>query len=426
MTRISLPASIPVCATALTFTLALACSPSNDRGPTRDGGPSTTPVEDGGTPTDGRVLPPRVDQGPLPDPTGCDTSAGADYDEDGFANPEDCNDCSAQINPGAFDEPGNGEDEDCSGADAVAMDCDTGLALTGSAEDAARAMGLCQFTTADADGWGVLNARYTLAAGSGSPDSMQHGVLPALGAATPIQGGALAALSSGVARAPDQTGYTSPCDTFGIEPSGILLPTYPDSTEDFPPGFPVSSSSCDGVVGGDVYNSVALELQIRVPTNALGFRFTSNFYTYEYPDFICSEFNDFFAVLRDNGGTWENIVFDLDGNAVSVNNSFLQVCSPGTHGGKTFECPLGRGLLANTGYDGSAMCGQGLFSSAQVGAATGWLQTTAAVEGGEILTLRFTIWDSGDPVLDSTALLDAFEWELDEIVNEEPETSPLI
>lgn len=413
---------LPLGAPALV--LLLACSPGGERRPGRDGGPVTTPL-DSGPAVDAETPPPR-DFGPRPE--SCGSTPGMDVDGDGFPNGEDCNDCSAQINPGAFDEPGNGADEDCSGADETATDCDTSLPIAGSAEDAARAMGLCRLVGAGDSGWGVVSARYTKADGTGSPRSpLMSGVLPSLGSATPISGGALFALSSGVARAPSQSGYTGECDTFGIEPD-FFTGEFPASDESFPPGFPVSSTSCPGVTGGAVYNSSALELQIRVPTNALGFRFTSNFYTYEYPNFICDEYNDFFAVLRQNAsGGWDNIVFDLDGNAVSVNNSFLQVCTPGTHGGKTFACPLGRTLLGGTGYDGSASCGQPLLGSdPDVGAATGWLQTTAAVVGGETLTLRFIVWDSGDPVLDSTALLDAFEWELDEIVNEDPVTTPLI
>ena len=118
------------------------------------------------------------------------------------------------------------------------------------------------------------------------------------------------------------------------------------------------------------------------------------------------------------------------GNAVSVNNSFLQACTPGTHGGKRFDCPLGRTLLGSTGFDGNAVCGDPSDyplnpQNRPVGGATGWLQTTARATGGSVMTLRFAIWDSGDPDLDSTTLVDGFAWELEEIENERPETEPI-
>jgi hypothetical protein len=57
------------------------------------------------------------------------------------------------------------------------------------------------------------------------------------------------------------------------------------------------------------------------------------------------------------------------------------------------------------------------------GAATGWLHTTAPVEGGSIITLRFAIWDSGDGILDSLALIDNFNWSIETPVIE---TKPVI
>ena len=47
------------------------------------------------------------------------------------------------------------------------------------------------------------------------------------------------------------------------------------------------------------------------------------------------------------------------------------------------------------------------------GGGTGWLTTSGNVVGGEIITLRFAIWDTSDPVFDSTVLIDDFEWSVD-------------
>ena len=42
--------------------------------------------------------------------------------------------------------------------------------------------------------------------------------------------------------------------------------------------------------------------------------------------------------------------------------------------------------------------------------ATSWLQTRAPVVPGEVITLQFMIWDTGDHILDSSVLLDNFTW----------------
>jgi len=408
--------------------LACACSPASPGAPSRvDAGPATPPPPPMGTDA-GRDTPPPPP--PPPPSDSCTTSAGMDVDGDGFPNGADCNDCSPQVNPGAFDLRANGIDEDCDGADATASDCDAALAMAGSATDAARALGICQ--DAVGDSWGLVSARFTVADGTGAPRSDQTGVLPSFGTNAPRAGGAVFALSTGAARAPGQTGFTSECDEYDAAWDDPFSP--PPTPMGDAPGFPTSSPSCPGVRSGDTYNAAALEVQIKVPTNARGFSFSSSFFTYEYPLYICSEFNDFFVALRQTPSGWENILFDTAGNPVSVNNGLLQACDAGTHGGKRFDCALGRAPLAGTGFDIDTACGEDasesetddffpeLITADQVGAGTGWLRTVAPVTPGEILTIRFAIWDSGDGTLDSLAILDAFEWELEEIT--ETETEP--
>ncbi len=391
-------------ALGLLFSVALAAC---NAGPT---GAPPPPGSDAGPPSVGWDAGPFVSP-PPPPPDGCTTSAGMDADGDGYPNGVDCNDCAPQINPGAYDEAANGIDEDCDGADADVVACDTGLPLEATDPfDAARAMGLCRM--AGASSWGVVSARYTDADATGAPASMQQvGALPSFGSANlPREGGAMFVLSSGTARAPGQPGYTNDCDEY-------------DASSGYPPTFPQASSSCPGVRAGGVYDSVALEVVVRAPTNARGFSFRSAFFTYEYPEFICDEFNDFFAVLRqDAAGGWQNIVFDSDNNPVSVNNSLLRACEAGMAGGKYFDCPLGRAPLAGTGFGAESSCGTppgGPFPGdpgQEVGGGTGWLRTVAPVTPGETITLRFIVWDSGDPSLDSTALIDGFEWELEPVM----------
>lgn len=349
---------------------------------------------------------------------------------DGFSPADgDCEDNSPQINPGAYDFPGNGHDEDCQGGDALAAEdlCEGAAIDSADPMDAARAIGLCRTTTMDSKRWGVISARYVQADGIGKLlDQKQTGLLPSLGAVKPRAGAAMLALSSGVARAPDQPGYTEDCDVFSEQEGSA------------PPGYPKESPACPDAQPGGVYDSAALELKIRVPTNAKSFAFDSNFFTYEYPMFICKSYNDFFVAMLDpkppslpDG----NIVFDQDMNPVSVNNSLLQVCEPGAYGGKTFACPQGAAQLQQSGFGNHELCAEPgpLFSpgpfgprqtSKSPGAATGWLNTTAPVAGGSVITLRFAIWDSGDSVLDSLALIDHFTWSVETPVIETKPIGP--
>jgi hypothetical protein len=162
------------------------------------------------------------------------------------------------------------------------------------------------------------------------------------------------------------------------------------------------------------YNPAALELKIRVPTNAKSLKFKFDFYTYEFPVFVCSDFNDFFVALQDPpspNAQSGNISFDTQGNPVSVNNGFLEVCSPQDAGGKLFPCKLGTSELEGTGFSESA--------------ATGWLETQSPVQPGSIVTLRFAIWDMGDPVLDSTVLIDDFEFSAEPAKNSVTKPVPI-
>ena len=359
-----------------------------------------------------------------------------DADGDGFTPATgDCEDCSPQIGPAAFDFPGNGADEDCRNGDAPLTDieCDTGLAIDSmDAMDGARAIGLCKITTEDSGEWGVISATWVQADGTPMlPNPMQHGVLPTFGMVTPHQGTSMLALSSGAARATDQPGYTPECDTYSaLGPIGPMQP----GTYKPPEGYPKESPACPGVISGAVFDPAGLELRIRVPSNASSFHFESNFLTYEYPQYICTTYNDFFVALLDPKPPElpdANIAFDQDGNPISVNNSLLQVCDAGTYGGKMFTCPLGADMLTGTSFDGTAPCAGAIPKefmdllmmfpfpfplppmATMKNAATGWLMTSGPAAAGTIITLRYAIWDSGDPILDSVVLVDKFEWSAD-------------
>ncbi len=321
---------------------------------------------------------------------------GGDADRDGFPDEVDCNDCSPQVNPGAYDFPDNGVDEDCDGRidERACLETLTPTGPTG-AETLLEGMGLCP---ALGSGPGVMASSLTLANGSGEPDPIQAAVLGELGSITPQRGSRMASLSNGVATETSRLGdrcFEGTMTTRSEIPSGVSI----------------DAPRCPGITPDSIaVDSVSLEVTLRVPTNAAGFRIGSNFFTREYPAFICSPFNDVFVMLRQQeDGRWENLAFDDEGNPISVNNGLFEMCSPGTYGGRRFDCPRGVRSLLGTGFELNCDSFVGAARD-QPGGATDWLCTDVATEAGQELTLRFIVWDSGDHVLSSLVLLDGFAW----------------
>jgi hypothetical protein len=172
-----------------------------------------------------------------------------------------------------------------------------------------------------------------------------------------------------------------------------------------------------------VNDVIDVKLQIKVPINANGVTFDFNFWSGEWPDYVCSSFNDsFIAYLTTAAASAPaNVSFDSNGNPVSVNSNFFQACTPGTTlgclsggggggGGSagTSTCSLGPGQLAGTGFDNeAAWC----TTTSTGGGATGWLTSAAPVKPGETITLEFIIWDTGDWNYDSSVLVDDLFWQ---------------
>jgi len=373
----------------------VACSGASTRNTFESSTNSTDVLDGGGT---GTFTPADAGKGSPCAVNNLAEDPDKDTDGDGFPLKYDCNECDPNVNNGAFDAPGNGVDEDCSGtADDEPADCDTGLTMASTdAFDGAKAIGLCKKATDDRM-WGVVEARWVRPDGSSLNVPIGYGVLPKFGANAAQAGATMLAISSGAARGPSDPGYESP----NGKNKGY--------THGTPAGYPKESPSCSG--SGDLFglfdesnDGVALQVKIRVPSNAKSFKYQQNFFTYEFPEYICDSFNDFFVTIMDpkpKGLVDGNIAFDQDNNPISVNNSLLQVCSPQSAGGKSFGCPLGSGGLSGTGFEDHA--------------ATGWLTTTTPVEDvrGKEITLLWAIWDQGDHILDSTALIDDFSWSLD-------------
>ena len=148
-------------------------------------------------------------------------------------------------------------------------------------------------------------------------------------------------------------------------------------------------------------------MKIRVPTNARAFTYNLNYYSSEYPEWVCSQFNDSFVALLTsnhpanvaNAGAphFKNISFDGNDRPINVNNNYFVVTD--------------QARLIGSGFDGTN-CVDRYNGRGQVpcGASTGWLTTSAPVTPGELITMHFAIWDTTDHIFDSTILLDNWEW----------------
>jgi hypothetical protein len=320
-----------------------------------------------------------------------------DHDSDGYSYAQgDCLDCDPMVNPGAFDFPGNGDDEDCSGvADDEPSACDSGLSMTSKlGGDHAKAIGLCRTTTESALGkqrsWGVLAASLVQANGLSAPHLSSHGISKSFGSGNvPFEGQNMAVYSSGTARAIGDPGYVDPNGQFASFDHGTSCA--------FPPGFPKSGAGCPAAPAGSSANdSTGLWLKMRVPSNAKSMSYKFNYFSSEYPEWVCTAYNDSFVALLTSSykpanppANSGNISFDVSGNPITVNISFFTV--------------VGGAKLAGTGFGG-------ICAGQVCGGATDWLESTAPVVPGETITLQFATWDTGDHKWDSTVLIDDFRW----------------
>ncbi len=291
--------------------------------------------------------------------------------------------------------------------------------LTGNAAaDFARAMGIC--TSADKDGYGLVSATFTRGYGRmDAPKAEQHGILGKFGSSIKArEGGQLVALSTGYAQEYDGPGNApfggdGPGGTNGMDWWGA---NRQKGNGTAPPGFPKPAAGCP--INANVNDVVNLVLTLKAPQGATGFKFDFDFYSGEWPAYVCSAFNDGFVAWLESKATKDNVSFDKNHSPVSVNNGFFDRCTPGVTTGcesgggaqKTSMCPGGAQELAGTGFGViDTWCPLSSTQSTN-GGATGWLTSQAPIEAGETFTLQLMIWDTGDGVLDSSVLLDNFKW----------------
>jgi hypothetical protein len=395
----------------------------------------------------------------------CAGGPNDDCDHDGYTVADgDCCDspglCGARpelVNPGAVELLLNGVDDNCNGlvdsADVLDTSACDGMLSSNSLSpvDAAKALDICRQTTSGATGamktWGLISAEWELADGTPLTFADGHSIRPGFGAGWgPRYGSRLLVISSGIAADATQT-----------NPGPNGGPIDEQSTEQMTLGD--LSMSCDGgdclsdwfqaanpplkaanklpespVCAGagatdpqDANDSVMLVLKLRAPTNARSFTLSGAFFSVEYPEYVCSDYNDqLVAAVTTPSPTWpqpnppdKNLLTYRDGPLrypvginVAAGAGIFAVCErPGTNPAcqdmyvSPNSCSAGLTLLQGTGFEKPSPtdCAQG--------GATRWLQVSGNVVPGQEVTLRLAIWDVGDEVLDSTALFDAFRWQ---------------
>ncbi|MEO8549322.1 MAG: MopE-related protein [Kofleriaceae bacterium] len=334
--------------------------------------------------------------------------------------------------PGNFEVLNNGIDDDCDGNIDNAESCDTGIQSdTADPMNLAKAIDLCKTTTmADTSHWGLITAALSYANGSGTPSPLSHAVRPHYGTnVLPKAGSALLELSTGPGAAVG--------DVF---PDYVALQTAPGNggSSPFPSDFLAAnaghlpnSPGCPEPNGNTANDPVMLALLVRVPVNAKSFTLQANFFSAEFPEWVCSPYDDYFVVLLDStymGATPnpadKNIAFyqamnsqtkyPVGVNLAYGNTGLFQQCVSGatgcsSSGGQqgTITCPSMLDLVG-TGLD-TPDPGRCDASSVQ-GGGTGWLTTTGNVVGGEIMLLRVAIWNTSDESFQSLVVLDNFQW----------------
>ncbi|HND56391.1 MAG TPA: choice-of-anchor L domain-containing protein, partial [Pirellulaceae bacterium] len=355
-----------------------------------------------------------------------------------------CSDKPELANPGALEYPGDGVDNDCNVgtldtdpyptcSTKTIADQDIAQQAIISSTKLVKAMDLCQFTQESPPlpqkTWGVISSKITLADGSEvvAPKNIQLGVLPSFGPnVLPQYGETMAALSTGTARREGDPGYIHPqngpsAGQIGNYNAMTQCPAPPDYVAANGGAIPSPCGNCMGPNCTVAYDSVALRIRLRPPTNAKSFSYRFNFFSAEYPEFLCEDYNDYFVALLTGDTSPDipadgNIAFDANKNPVSVNNAFFDVCFPAV-GSPPGSCSGGTlGLIGNGmgGWNGSITDG----------GATDWLQNDvplglkpnpndpnnpdAQIPDAAPIEIQFTIWDAGDHNVDSLVVLDRF------------------
>ncbi|HVY47465.1 MAG TPA: hypothetical protein VHB21_16365, partial [Minicystis sp.] len=182
-----------------------------------------------------------------------------------------------------------------------------------------------------------------------------------------------------------------------------------------PPGLPNDTTSCPPTM--QIGDDVGLEVRVRTPTNATGFSFDFRVFSFEFPAWVCTQYDDAFVALVSpppTGAVAGNVAIDMNSLPFTTNTPHESGCDPASQPFFASNCgspmcpappmpycPDGALALQGTGFD--------VWGQSYAGV-TPWMRTTSPVAGGEDVTIRFAIWDGSDQLDDSTAVVDHVAW----------------
>ena len=324
----------------------------------------------------------------------------------------DCDDWDPDRSPFHAEDPTDGIDNDC---DSIVDEGPTPCGACNAEAGYPAALDVCDWVVA---GQSQME---------GSSDALGHGCRSVLGTSTvgPITGSEFLVLSSGNVDANQGLGTGG----LFLEEDGVNL------------GNGLQSDPVQGA--GDpygIFDQVQYHLVLDVPTNVYSLSFDFVFFSAEYPEWVCTVYNDeFYAVIQSMhsdyaafnclgtvpahpggapGGTQcRNISFDGNGNKISVNAAFFE----NTNDPGVWSYRLGPNL-PGTGYQifdnnpnncwgNLAGCAVPAYNCPDtVGSSTAWLTTTANVVPGERIRIIYDIHDESDSAWDSRVAIDNFRW----------------
>ena len=169
------------------------------------------------------------------------------------------------------------------------------------------------------------------------------------------------------------------------------------------------SNSIEAQLQGSVNDYTELRITATAPNTVNSFSYNLAYFSYEYPVYYLSMYNDMYIGWLESEVWTGNISFDEFGSPISLNAGFLDYRDAAAANDP--DCVNG---CTAPELHGTCMEGH---------AGTKWLTTTAGIAPGETFTLALSIFDMSDSVLDSYAFIDNFQWGCEG--SEPPTTTPI-